>query len=155
MIASPSEYPGSSYRCNGIGMDTLLVQPHPTYLGLGRSEIELCAAYRALFDEAPRPSQLTEIRAYLQQQRALGGNRFQAMTEAELGHCVSVRPLIVLGFTRTHSDPVSLSHRLVRYQANDVTRSTHVRGTVVADDCMRSERIRSLMRSLARDGFCI
>jgi len=42
-------------------------------------------AYRQLVADALSEDELSEIRAYVQQQRALGSNRFQAMIEAELG----------------------------------------------------------------------
>jgi len=53
-----------------------------------------CIAYRALFTEAIGDEQLAEIRAHVQQQRALGNDRFQRLIKAELGRCARVRPPI-------------------------------------------------------------
>ncbi len=49
-------------------------------------------AYRALFADALSEERLMEIRAYVQQQKALGGSKFQAQIEAVLGRYVRVRP---------------------------------------------------------------
>jgi len=92
MVVDPADHPWSSYRCNALGADNALVQPHATYAALANDPIQRCAAYRALFAEAISIDELDEIRAYVQQQRALGCNRFQAVIEAELGRCAVVRP---------------------------------------------------------------
>jgi len=44
--------------------------------------------------EAIGDEQLAEIRAHVQQQRALGNDRFQRLIKAELGRCARVRPPI-------------------------------------------------------------
>lgn len=43
--------------------------------------------YRQLVAETLNDEELAGIRVYVQQQRALGCNRFQAMIEADLGRC--------------------------------------------------------------------
>lgn len=50
-------------------------------------------AYRMLFDEVLTRERVVEIRAYLQQQRALGSQRFRQQMEAMLGRCAQVRPV--------------------------------------------------------------
>ncbi|WP_131994286.1 transposase [Dokdonella fugitiva] len=92
MVAAPSEHPWSSYHANAAGRDDPLVHPHAVYLALGPNVTERCVAYRALFNEAIGDEQLAEIRAYVQQQRALGNDRFQRLIETELGRCARVRP---------------------------------------------------------------
>jgi len=54
---------------------TPLLRPHPDYLALGNSD-----------------EQIDEIRAYIQQQRALGTDRFQLAVEHKLGRCASIKP---------------------------------------------------------------
>ena len=49
-------------------------------------------AYRALFDQVLGNDDINDIRAYIQQQRALGNDRFREMVERKLGRCASVRP---------------------------------------------------------------
>ena len=46
----------------------------------------------AAFAEAIGEDRMSEIRAYVQQQRALGTSRFQAAIEAELKRVATVRP---------------------------------------------------------------
>lgn len=92
MVAAPSEHPWSSYHANAGGRDDPLVHPHAVYLALGPNVTERCIAYRALFTEAIGDEQLAEIRAYMQQQRALGNDRLQRLIETELGRCARVRP---------------------------------------------------------------
>jgi len=62
------------------------------YLALGSTPIARCNAYLALFKDTISEDRLAEIRAYIQQQRALGTPRFQAVIEAELARIASVRP---------------------------------------------------------------
>ncbi len=54
--------------------------------------ISVKSAYRALFNEVLPQQQIEEIRAYMQQQRALGNDRFQFAVERKLCRCASVRP---------------------------------------------------------------
>ncbi|GLQ88373.1 transposase [Dyella flagellata] len=92
MVASPEDYPWTSFHANALGLGDPLVHPHSAYLNLGMNAEERQAAYRELFKEALSDDQLLDIRTYLQQQRALGTNRFQVAIEAELGRVAKVRP---------------------------------------------------------------
>jgi putative transposase len=92
MTTSPAAHPWSSYHANALGRDDPLVQPHEAYLMLGTTSVQRQAAYREIVAETISDDELTEIRAYVQQQRALGSNRFQAQIEAELRRCSIVRP---------------------------------------------------------------
>jgi putative transposase len=49
MAKHPSEYPWSSYRHNALGQADTLVVPHLLYNGLGTTDEERQARYRALF----------------------------------------------------------------------------------------------------------
>jgi putative transposase len=92
MVLAPGDYVLSSYRANAEGRPNRLVQPHDEYAQLGTTVEERCAAYRALFLEAIGEDRMSEIRAYVQQQRALGTDLFQAAIEAELRRVATVRP---------------------------------------------------------------
>ncbi len=92
MVDDPAAYPWSSYRANGLGYPDPLVVPHPTYLALGRDEASRRTAYRELFQETMPEETLTEIRMYLQQQRALGTDRFREQVQAKLQRFLGIRP---------------------------------------------------------------
>lgn len=89
---SVEDYPWTSFHTNALGISNPLIHPHAEYLNLGRSAEERQAAYRELFKAALSDDQLLDIRTHLQQQRALGSNRFQAAIEAQLGRIAKVRP---------------------------------------------------------------
>ena len=92
MVATPGEYRWSSYHANAHGASDPLVSSHPEYLRLGHEPAARQQVYRTLFDEVLTPERVAEIRTYLQQQRALGSERFQRQVEAMLGRCAKVRP---------------------------------------------------------------
>ncbi|HET6604283.1 MAG TPA: transposase [Xanthomonadaceae bacterium] len=92
MVAQPGEYPWSSHAANaGYRRDPLLA-PHQEYLALGPDRPTRATAYRALFEEALGDEVIAAIRAHLQQQKALGCDRFQAWVEARTGAFARVRP---------------------------------------------------------------
>ena len=92
MVVAPGDYAWSSYRANAEGKIDRLIHPHDEYARLGATVAERCAAYRTLFLEAIGEDRMHEIRAYVQQQRALGTSRFQHAIEAELQRVATVRP---------------------------------------------------------------
>lgn len=92
MVASPAEYRWSSYGANGLGEEDLMLAPHAEYLALGPTSEMRTTAYRDLFRDALGDDRLEEIRTYVQQQRVLGGNRFQVAIQAELGRVTTARP---------------------------------------------------------------
>ena len=49
MVSKPAEYRWSSYHCNALNEPDRLIQPHPQYLALGRSDTERHEVYRSLF----------------------------------------------------------------------------------------------------------
>ena len=85
-------YAWSSCRANTTGYPDTLVTPHPTYLALGRGEPDRRAAYCELLAAALPEDTLAEIRIYLQQQRALGTDRFREQVQAKLQRFTGVRP---------------------------------------------------------------
>ncbi|MGY1520255.1 transposase [Luteimonas sp. A482] len=91
MVAQPDDYPWSSHGANaGYRGDPLLV-PHPEYLALGSDPPARAAAYRTIVAEATGDALLAEIRAHLQQQKALGSDRFQAWVTQRTGQFAGLR----------------------------------------------------------------
>lgn len=87
----PEAYRWSSARAShGLAPDSL-VSFHPVYLALGHGEIARRAAYRNWIAEAIDEEEMQAIRSHLQQERALGHPRFQAMVERTLNRHVVVR----------------------------------------------------------------
>ena len=84
MVATPGEYPWSSYRSNATGHPDLLLTPHPAWLALGSTSAQRASAYAALVAEAVTEEELATIRQYVQRQHALGSVRFQAAIERQL-----------------------------------------------------------------------
>jgi putative transposase len=91
MVADPSEYRWSSHAANARGEDCALLTPHAAFVALGPTLQARIDAYRELFRDALSDDDVGQIRAYIQQQRALGSDRFQAMVERKLGRCAAVR----------------------------------------------------------------
>ncbi|KML16016.1 transposase [Burkholderia sp. LK4] len=75
----------------GLRYDPLLT-PHPAEAALGLTTAARGAAYRALLHEALSDDDVLAIRAYLQQQRALGNDAFKAMVEAKTQRFAGIRP---------------------------------------------------------------
>jgi putative transposase len=91
-VSEPLAYPWSSYGSNVLGASDPVVVPHAQYLALGQSSEQRAQAYRALFQRDIDPNVLRDIRAYVQQQRALGSPVFQSWVEATFGRHAKVRP---------------------------------------------------------------
>ena len=49
MVDDPSDYSGSSYAINALGVKSELQTPHPAYLALGKLKTERLRDYRDLF----------------------------------------------------------------------------------------------------------
>lgn len=92
LTGEPSSYAWSSYRCNALGFDDLVVAPHLEYAALGSYPEQRMRAYRQLFAVDIEPHVLGDIRSYIQQQRALGSPVFQQWVESMLGRYARVRP---------------------------------------------------------------
>lgn len=91
MIEDPETYAWSSCAAH-CGSDDLLLTPHPAYSALGATAAERGAAYRILLRELLSEDAILEIRAYLQQQRALGTDYFQAFVAEKTRRFAAVRP---------------------------------------------------------------
>lgn len=91
MIDDPAAYAWSS--CAALcGAIHALLTHRPAYIALGASAPQRARAYRSLLDEVLSDDMIQKIRAYLQQQRALGRNDFRAMVEAKTCRFLGVRP---------------------------------------------------------------
>jgi len=92
MTDDPAGFPWSSCASLCGRRDDSLLSHHPAYIGLGGSREERAAAYQALLTGALSEDDLQAIRAYLQQQRALGRDNFRAMVEARTHRFADIRP---------------------------------------------------------------
>jgi putative transposase len=84
MVKSPGAYRWSSYRVNGQGARTDILQPHPLYLQLGSSAKQRLEAYRELFKVHIDSDQLEDIRAAWQTGTPLGNDYFREKIETKL-----------------------------------------------------------------------
>ena len=89
---APERYFWSSAQGNlGIRMDHVLT-PHPVFLALSAESAKRAEIYASLLKQGTGPDDLAAIRAYLEQEKALGSGRFQAMVERTLGKVATWRP---------------------------------------------------------------
>ena len=84
MVEHPGEYAWSSYRSNGQGMNSALLDPHPIYSALGQSMEACCRNYRDLFRAHLEPELIGEIRQATNGNYVLGDSWFSAEIEAML-----------------------------------------------------------------------
>jgi len=84
MAKHPSEYPWSSYRFNALGQADNLVVPHSLYSGLGTTDEERQASYRALFKAHVSQATLEEIRMATNKAWVLGSDYFKDLIEKQL-----------------------------------------------------------------------
>ncbi len=84
MVQDPSAYPWSSYRCNALGLQSKLITPHETYLGLGKSKVQRLANYRELFKHYLDDNIVKEIRESVNKGLVFGSERFKDEIEFNL-----------------------------------------------------------------------
>ena len=88
----PTAYPWSSCANHcGLRQEAIL-SPHAEYTALAATPEARAAAYRELLHETLSDDDLTAIRTYLQQQRALGRDDFRAMVDAKARRFAGIRP---------------------------------------------------------------
>lgn len=91
MVDSAEAYRWSSARGNlGLRVDPLL-SPHPVLLAF-ESDVANSRVYDQWLEQGTSEADLKAVRAYLQQEKALGSRRFQAMVERTLGRPASWLP---------------------------------------------------------------
>jgi putative transposase len=84
MVDSPADYPGSSYRANGLGERDKTTTPHALYLGLADNRQERHEAYRALFRSHLDPKLVESISAATETRTPWGNDRFREQIESVL-----------------------------------------------------------------------
>jgi len=87
----PEHHHWSSVHANLALCEDALVTPHACFLEMGATALMRAEGYRTWLSQGVSDDELTAIRQDLQQERALGSKRFQAMAERTLGRPVSVR----------------------------------------------------------------
>jgi putative transposase len=92
MVDDPARYRWSSCAANLRLRPHSGLSPHPAWLALGSTPAQRSDCYRTLLVESLPEDTLTEIRHYLQQQRAWGRDDFRAMVEAKTRRFAGVRP---------------------------------------------------------------
>ena len=91
MVAAPEDYRWSSVHASlGEAADSI-VTPHPDFLRSGANREQRGASHQQWLYEGINVDDLQNIRAHLQQERALGSPRFQAMVEKALHRPVTLR----------------------------------------------------------------
>lgn len=75
----------------GIAADPTL-SPHPAYLALGADPAGRATSYRQWLNQGVTGDELHAIRLHVQQKRALGHPRFQAMAARTLNRTACVQP---------------------------------------------------------------
>ena len=91
LVARPEEYPWSSVHGNlGLRADQLLT-PHPIFRDFSQATDGRERAYQNWLHAGTSEEDLSRIRRHVQQQRALGDDRFQAMMAETLQQPVHCR----------------------------------------------------------------
>ncbi len=91
MVASPGEYPWSSYHVHAFGKKDNLVTDHEVYLRLSRDADQRRHAYRELFRQSLGAEQLHAFRESIQLGVPVGSARFREEIEEALGRKISYR----------------------------------------------------------------
>lgn len=91
MTETPEHYRWSSVHANLAIAHDPCITPHASYLALAADPQTRGEAYRQWLHAALSDDDLHAIRAHLQQERALGSPRFQAMVEKTLNRPVALR----------------------------------------------------------------
>ncbi len=84
LVVHPAEYPWSSYRANGQGEESEILDQHYLYMNLGKTPAKRQAVYRSLFYNALAPELVDQIRNATNGNYALGDERFKAEVESTL-----------------------------------------------------------------------
>lgn len=91
MVEQPWHYPWSSVHGNLALRHDPLITPHPNFADMGETPQARADTYREWLTQGVSDDELIAIRKHLQQERAYGSKRFQAMAEKTLGRPVNLR----------------------------------------------------------------
>lgn len=92
MVHTPEDYRWSSVHTHLARARDPLITPHPLHLAMGHDQAERAITYKQWLDAGIAPDDLQHLRAYANQERALGDERFQHMVETTLGRAATYRP---------------------------------------------------------------
>lgn len=92
MVVAPEDYRWSSVHGNTGAASDRLITPHAAWLELGEAPDIRYEVYRQWLCAGLEAEDVSAIRAHMQQERALGSPRFQAMVERTLNRPVKCRP---------------------------------------------------------------
>ena len=79
MVQRPEHHHWSSVHANLALCEGSVVTPHACFLEMGNTRLVRAEAYRAWLNQGVSDNELIAIRQHLQQERAFGSKRFQAM----------------------------------------------------------------------------
>ena len=77
MVARPSDYAWSSFRCNALGEQNGVISPHDQYLQLGMDKVKRLHGYQSLFVDALTPELLRQFRIYTEKGSVIGHEGFR------------------------------------------------------------------------------
>jgi len=97
MVATPGDFPWSSYRTNAEGERSAIVTPHRDYLGLGEDEVDRARIYRTLFSMSLGDAGMDEIRKVTRGGYAFGSEEFKKELAAIAGRAMA--PQRIRGLT--------------------------------------------------------
>ena len=86
IVKDPADFKWSSYRANGIGIESGLITYHPLYLSLGNSKLKRLKNYRALFEQELDRNLISDIRYATNKGLILGNEKFKAEVAALTKH---------------------------------------------------------------------
>lgn len=97
MVHTPEDYPWSSYRCHAWGEENNLIENHPLYFELGRTEEERRYNYRELFKVDLSERDVHQISHSIHYNYPLGNDRFKEKIEVtikrQVGYAKRGRPI--------------------------------------------------------------
>lgn len=89
MVAHPGDYPWSSFRHNGMGLNVELISEHGLYKQLGSTPSARLIAYRNLFAQEFSAGFLDEIRFHTNKEWVIGHEKFIKKIEEALAQKIN------------------------------------------------------------------
>jgi len=89
MVAHPGDYPWSSFRHNGMGLNVELISEHGPYKQLGSTPSARLIAYRNLFAQEFSAGFLDEIRFHTNKEWVIGHEKFIKKIEEALAQKIN------------------------------------------------------------------
>ncbi|NOX08876.1 MAG: transposase [Gammaproteobacteria bacterium] len=77
MVSLPGNYWWSSYRCNALGQENMLLTPHAVYMGLGSTDVDRRQLYQGLFSGCIDKDNLQLIRKSTRSGLVVGNDVFK------------------------------------------------------------------------------